>query len=102
MTHPGKLIAIEGIDGAGTTTQAGLLVEELRRRDHDVVLTAEPSGTAVASRLRQWMKNEDVPAHDLLLCFCADRSIHLHETILPALRRGAFVCLLYTSPSPRD
>ena len=31
MTHPGKLIAVEGIDGAGTTTQAGLLVEELRR-----------------------------------------------------------------------
>lgn len=93
----GKLIAVEGIDGAGTTTQAGLLAEELRRRGHDVVLTAEPSGTAVTSRLRQWMKNETVPSHDLLLCFCADRAIHLHETILPALRSGALVvCDRYT------
>ena len=97
MTHPGKLIAVEGIDGAGTTTQSGLLVEELRRRGHDVVLTAEPSGTAITARLREWMKSEDVPPHDLLLCFCADRAIHLHETILPALQRGALVvCDRYT------
>lgn len=93
----GKLLTIEGVDGAGTTTQAGLLAEELRRRGHEVVLTAEPSGTAVTSRIRKWLKDETVPSHDLLLCFCADRAIHLHETILPALRRGAFViCDRYT------
>jgi len=93
----GRFITLEGVDGAGTTTQAGLLAEELRRRGHEVVLTAEPSSTAITSRLRQWMKDTTVPSHDLLLCFCADRAIHLHETILPALSRGAFVvCDRYT------
>lgn len=92
MNYPGKLIAVEGIDGAGTTTQSGLLVEELRRRGHaEVVLTAEPSATAITSRLREWMKSSKVPSHDLLLCFCADRAIHLQEVVLPALRRGALV-----------
>ena len=39
----GFLIALEGIDGAGKTTQAQLLYDNLKRREFDVILTKEPT-----------------------------------------------------------
>ena len=43
MASRGVLLALEGVDGSGKTTQAGLLAAALRERGHEVVLTWEPT-----------------------------------------------------------
>jgi len=46
MGQPGFLIAFEGVEGAGKSTQLDLLRDELERRGHEVVVTREPGGGA--------------------------------------------------------
>ena len=50
---PGKLIAVEGVDGSGKSTQARRLAESLRAAGRDVVLTREPGGSAGAEEIRR-------------------------------------------------
>lgn len=92
--HPDSaFIVFEGIDGAGTTTQAGLLVEELRRRqpDREIVQTREPWDHALTKRIRSWLAEENPPWEALLHAFVLDRHVHLRELVEPALERGAIV-----------
>lgn len=86
----GKLITLEGIDGAGKTTQCRRIVSWLRERGLEVVATREPGGSARGERLRELLALEWLPESELLLLFSA-RWDHLKERILPALARGAFV-----------
>ena len=44
----GRFITFEGIDGAGKSSHIETLADWLRERDHDVVVTREPGGTALA------------------------------------------------------
>ena len=98
----GKFVVIEGIDGAGTTTQSQLLMNWLQARGHRAVLTSEPSRGPIGAMLRQVLSgrlvsqrldgtsgvlNNDVIA----LLFAADRLDHLDNEILPSLRSGATV-----------
>jgi len=88
----GIFIAIEGIDGAGLSTQARLLYENLLMRGCKVVLTKEPTdgliGGLIKAALRgEWRTN---PA-TLQLLFAADRSHHVNQQILPALKQGKIV-----------
>lgn len=88
----GILLAIEGIDGAGTTTQTGLLMEHLASRGRHAVQTAEPSRGPIGKLARAALANEDGTGDDTLaLLFAADRLDHLTREITPALIKGAVV-----------
>jgi dTMP kinase len=92
MPH-GKLIVLEGIDGAGTTTQARLLGEWMRERGLDVHLTREPSDGPVGRLIREILRglHADVSGDTMALLFAADRADHLSREILPSLARGTHV-----------
>lgn len=94
MDEPrGRFIAIEGIDGSGTTLQTRALAEWLRRRDHSVVETREPSGGAIGQLVRQRLSVHADPLSPaaLALLFAADRLDHVAREIEPARRAGAVV-----------
>jgi dTMP kinase len=91
--HP-RFVSLEGGEGAGKTTVLGALRAALQGEGHEVVSTREPGGTPLAEMIRRLLLD---PAHEpasaeteLLLMFAA-RAQHLHETIRPALERGAWV-----------
>jgi len=90
--NEGLLIAVEGIDGAGTTSQAVALADYLRARGWDIHLTAEPSPGPVGRMIRGALaKEESFTSDTLALLFAADRLDHLDREIQPALARGATV-----------
>lgn len=93
--RPGRLLALEGLDGAGTTTQARLLGERLRAEGRTVHVTAEPSGGPVGVLVRQVLTRRigggaaggfDPAA--LALLFAADRLDHHAVEIAPKLGEG--------------
>lgn len=94
----GKLIAFEGIDGSGLTTQASMLRAWLRREGESALLTKEPSEGPVGALIRQIIRKQangpeqqgDLD-HYLALLFAADRLYHLSTLILPAVRSGTHV-----------
>ena len=94
MGERGCLIAFEGIEGAGKSTQLRRAAAALRERGITVVETREPGGTAIGVELRRIaMRVSDphpAPLTELLL-YLADRAQHLAEVITPAIARGAVV-----------
>ena len=87
----GRFISLEGIDGAGKSTQHAWLVDYLRGRGHTVVATREPGGTPLGEKLRALLLAE--PMHretEALLMFAARRE-HVAQVIEPALARGEWV-----------
>lgn len=99
MSKRGFFITLEGPDGCGKTTQAGLAVRHLRARGLDVVHTREPGGTSFAENLRKILLD---PRHAIfstaeLLLYEASRAQHTEEVIRPALKSGKIVfCERYT------
>lgn len=97
----GHFIAIEGIDGAGTTTQASLLAAALRKRGLPVRTTHEPTDGPVGALIRQVINGRVVvngPAGSsslgwstLALLFAADRLDHLQAEVIPNLMDGVTV-----------
>lgn len=94
MGERGCLIAFEGIEGAGKSTQLQRAAAALRERGIVVVETREPGGTAIGKELRRIVmevhEHPPAPLTELLL-YLADRAQHLAEVIGPALDRGAIV-----------
>ena len=93
-TPEGIFIVFEGGDGVGKSTQARLLAVWLEAQGREVVLTLEPGGTAIGAILRDLVLNPawgDVSPRAEALMYAADKAQHLHELVLPALRRGAVV-----------
>jgi len=96
MRRPaGRFLVIEGLDGAGTTTQSRLLGERLRASGRKAHVTAEPSGGPVGSLLRQVLQKringgagDGFDPHALALLFAADRLDHLSAEVLPRLAAG--------------
>lgn len=90
----GRLLVLEGLDGAGTTTQSRLLADALRRQGRRVHLTAEPSGGPVGALVRQVLTRRVASpggafdADALALLFAADRLDHHASEIAPRLARG--------------
>jgi len=87
----GKFISLEGIDGAGKSTHAAWLAEQIRAAGDVVVVTREPGGTPMGEKLRDVLLHEPM-SHDgeALLMFCARRE-HVDRVIRPALARGEWV-----------
>ncbi|MBK7861583.1 MAG: dTMP kinase [Archangiaceae bacterium] len=85
------LIAFEGIDGSGKSTQAARLAEALRADGSEVVLTKEPTDGPWGKKLRQSFVTARMTAKDELDCFLSDRREHVEQLIRPALNRGATV-----------
>jgi dTMP kinase len=84
------LIALEGVDGAGKTTQAVSLAATLARFGRRVLFTREPTAGPAGCRLRDYLAGQQrhlTPAEELAL-FQADRREHVDKTIRPALGRG--------------
>lgn len=91
----GRLITIEGIDGAGKTTLAEGLRRELSGRGHDVRLLREPGGVTVAERIRELVKDPalTVGARAEALLYAAARAQLVEEAIEPLLAQGTWVLL---------
>lgn len=95
-------VVIEGLDGAGTTTQTALLVERLQDEGQPAISTREPSDGPVGVLIRQMLSKRIVtPSADgsvqpvgrevLALLFAADRVDHVQAEIEPALASGKAV-----------
>ena len=86
---PGRLIALEGIDGCGKSTQARLLADRL-----GALLTFEPGATTLGASLRRLLLDPDRPTvaeRTEALLMAADRAQHVAEAVRPALDRGTWV-----------
>lgn len=107
----GLFVVLEGIDGAGTTTQGRLLLEHLTSAGHRALLTHEPSDGPVGMLIRLALtkrllgRSPDLHAEGadehagpaalnaraLALLFAADRMDHLASQVEPNLAQGRHV-----------
>jgi dTMP kinase len=91
---PGLLIAFEGGEGSGKTTQARLVSIWLRELGYDVETTHEPGATKIGMRLRALLldtSSTGMSPQAEALMYAADRAEHVTSVITPALDRGAIV-----------
>ena len=87
----GKLITLEGMDGAGKSTHIPAIVAALEARGVEVVSTREPGGTKLGEGLRELLLHQAMhPETETLMMFAARRE-HIAQIIEPALARGAYV-----------
>ena len=87
----GWLVAFEGIDGAGKSTQVAALAATLSELGIDVLATREPTDGVWGRKIRQSALTGRLPAQQELEAFIEDRREHLELEILPALRAGQVV-----------
>jgi dTMP kinase len=95
----GRFIVFEGLDGAGTTTQAERVGEALHAEGHRVLVTREPSDGAVGAQIRLALtgrlglpgRKGPLSEETLALLFAADRLDHLASVVEPAVARGEIV-----------
>lgn len=93
----GRFLVLEGIDGAGTTTQSAAVDHALRARGEKTLVTCEPSNGPVGMLLRQALSGRlrghggPMDQTTLALLFAADRADHVAQEILPALANGVTV-----------
>ena len=88
-----KFITLDGIDGAGKTTQLNVIRDWFAAQQLPVLFTREPGGTPLGEVLRDLLLNPatQVSLHTETLLMFAARRQHLEEVILPALARGVNV-----------
>ena len=96
MSARGKLITLEGVDGAGKSTHVQFIADALAMQGEKaggrrVVVTREPGGTPLAEKLRKAILEEPMdPVTATLLVFAA-RADHVARVIRPALEAGSWV-----------
>ena len=92
-----RLVVLEGLDGAGTTTQARRLVDHLRARGGEAHLTREPSDGPIGRLIREMLTGgHEIPGQAIAqstfgLLFAADRLDHLQREVEPRLAAGVTV-----------
>jgi dTMP kinase len=87
------LIAVEGIEGAGKSTQVELVARALRERGIEAVVTREPGGTKAGEAIRAVALDRDLhlDAVPELLLMLAARSVFVGQVVRPALAAGRIV-----------
>ena len=90
-TYPGKLIAAEGLDGSGKSTQLQLLQFWLRAEGYEVVITELVSSKLIRRALKAGKKQDQMDPMLMSILHAADFAEMYERDILPALRRGAIV-----------
>ncbi len=93
MTTPARFITLDGIDGAGKTTQLNVIRQWFAAQGRPVLFTREPGGTPLGEALRRLLLDPQTEAGlraETLLMFAA-RAQHIESVILPALERGVSV-----------
>ena len=98
MENSGKLIVIEGVDGAGTTTQSGYIYNRLKEQGYKVHKTAQPSSFEPGKFIREILqkkimntKGKNPGSKVMSLLFAADRAYQQDEEIIPMLQNGTHV-----------
>jgi dTMP kinase len=94
LTARGKFITVEGGEGAGKSTQVGLLVTALGRAGFRAQRTREPGGSPGAEAIRRLLLEGESERWDAVsetLLFCAARHDHVIKIIEPALQAGTWV-----------
>ena len=96
----GTFIVLEGIDGAGKSTQAEMLAKELKE-ENEVYLTQEPSKRSIGDFIRESVLGSNKEASIIdgdtldpkaeVLLFTADRAEHCEQELIPALKEGKIV-----------
>ena len=88
----GRLITVEGVEGAGKSTQVESLRAWLVGRGVSVLTTSEPDGTPLGANLRRVLGEVDrvSPLTETLL-FTASRAEHVRQVVQPALAAGQVV-----------
>jgi dTMP kinase len=89
----GRLIVFEGAEGAGKTTQIGILTERLTAAGIPFVAVREPGGTPVGDDIRDIVlhREEELTAATEALLFMASRAELVAREILPSLKKGDVV-----------
>jgi len=94
VSCPYRFIVLDGVEGAGKSTQLARVAEALRAAGEDVLVTVEPGGTPVGEAIRALLLAPDYPQMTPLteaLLFCASRAQHVQQVIRPALAEGRLV-----------
>ena len=90
----GKFITIDGVEGAGKSTQIDFIYNLLKSKGIKLILTREPGGTDLGERIRELLLGNDIDSMhsdtELLLMF-ADRNEHIQTKVIPALESGHWV-----------
>lgn len=95
MSTTGKLIVIEGLEGAGKSTAVDTVVDFLKQRQIKTITTREPGGTPIGELLRTLIKNTEykdvLEDRAELLLFYTARMQLLEQVIKPTLAEGSWV-----------
>lgn len=94
QNNAAPFIVLEGIEGAGKSTQMATVQSACADAGFDCVLTREPGGTPLAESIRDLLlgeQHEAVPPHTELLMMFAARAAHLANRVIPALQAGQAV-----------
>jgi dTMP kinase len=92
-SRAGVLLAVEGIDGAGKTTQVRLLAAALRRHGASVITSKEPTDGPWGRKIRESAASGRLSLREELEAFVNDRIEHVRALIRPALNAGEIVIL---------
>jgi dTMP kinase len=91
VDRTGVLVAVEGIDGAGKTTQVRRLEAVLREAGVPVVVTKEPTAGPWGRKIRESARTGRMPPEQELEAFLRDREEHVRDLLVPALKDGKVV-----------
>lgn len=89
-SRKGRFIVLEGIDGAGKTTIANLLIKDLNALGLEAIYTYEPTESPIVKAVKSEY-NSLRDAYIDALAFALDRLIHVKSLIIPMLERGVIV-----------
>ena len=92
--NKGRFITIDGVEGAGKSTQIDLICSYLQRKGIEVVRTREPGGTDVGEKIRSVLldvDNQEMHSDTELLLMFSSRNELIQNKIIPALDNGSWV-----------